>query len=771
VIVTMYDLTNPLLDDPLALQEACIDYICDNISSLCNSVTSDTGEQRLEFKEEELFFHTELSEQLLVRLCEKKKLDDLTLTLFQGDSTRLRHVRLCDASRLTVKGLKTLKGHKIVELETLGLTKATVTDLVSCLGEWSLHNLRLLNVSNSTFMDSNKFCVVVALAKLRNLQVLNVSNTEFSKTSLDLVVEDLPLLDTLDISQTKVTDISPLRKCRDRLKSLSLYGCKLPASSSEAVVSVLSDLRELVHLDLSDDKEDNPHAAYPADKFKISALLQKTSTLQKLHSLDISGKEEIQITELSSFLGSHGQLTFLGLVLTDACKDQIFTDVNDEDFCAELAVSGFGTEAQIMESLNRYLPRPQYIQKTLYYLFRMTAGNNYDVNIEMKIPRIDIIHKVLSCAREYPTVFPIQMAATACLFNLSKPDLGSKIHPKILKEIVKTDLDAMETFPQHQQLQKNVLLTICSDRILQDVNFDKYRCAKLVLDCLCSWDDSSMNRMSVAICSILAAKISTEQTSELGSHASYMKKLLSIVRTRMQENHLDITLKFTLSALWNLTDESPKTCKVFLDEEGMELFLDVLHAFPNEPAIETKVLGLLNNIAEVSWLRTSLLVDPFLQVLRSLLHSKSIEVSYFAAGIVAHLASDKPEKWIVQGTPKAVITSELWRVVSDWVHPEEEMVAYRSFKPFFPLLVPKQEEAVQLWAVWAIHHVCTKNPARYCGMLAAQGGHYVLLELVREPSTHPKVANITDKVLATIVEHGLLPSEEVIQHRKVFASF
>ena len=151
-------------------------------------------------------------------------------------------------------------------------------------------------------------------------------------------------------------------------------------------------------------------------------------------------------------------------------------------------------------------------------------------------------------------------------------------------------------------------------------------------------------RMSVAICSILAAKISTEQTSELGSRANYMKKLLSIVRTRMQENHLDITLKFTLSALWNLTDESPKTCKVFLDEDGMELFLDVLHAFPDKPEIETKVLGLLNNIAEVSWLRTSLLVDPFIQVLRSLLHSKSIEVSYFAAGIVAHLASDKPEK-------------------------------------------------------------------------------------------------------------------------------
>jgi len=278
-------------------------------------------------------------------------------------------------------------------------------------------------------------------------------------------------------------------------------------------------------------------------------------------------------------------------------------------------------------------------------------------------------------------------------------------------------------------------------------------------------------RMSVAICSILAAKISTEETSELGSHASYMKKLLSIVRNRMMENHLDITLKFTLSALWNLTDESPRTCKVFLDEEGMELFLDVLRAFPNEPTIETKVLGLLNNIAEVAWLRTSLLVDPFIQVLRSLLHSSSIEVSYFAAGIVAHLASDKPERWLVHGTPKQVITGELWSVVSHWDYPQEEMVAYRSFKPFFPLLVPKQEEAVQLWAVWAIHHVCTKNPARYCGMLAAQGGHTVLLDLVREPSTHSKVANITDQVLSTIVEHGLLPQDEVIKHRKVFASF
>ena len=89
----------------------------------------------------------------------------------------------------------------------------------------------------------------------------------------------------------QVNDISPLRKCKDRLKFLSLYGCKLPASTSEAMVSVLCELQQLVHLDLSDDKEDGQQfeVMSPGAKFKISALLQRTESLPKLHSLDISG--------------------------------------------------------------------------------------------------------------------------------------------------------------------------------------------------------------------------------------------------------------------------------------------------------------------------------------------------------------------------------------------------------------------------------------------------------------------------------------------------
>ena len=43
-----------------------------------------------------------------------------------------------------------------------------------------------------------------------------------------------------------------------------------------------------------------------------------------------------------------------------------------------------------MEALKRYLNRPQYVTKTLYYLFKMTTGN-YEPRIDMNNPRTDII--------------------------------------------------------------------------------------------------------------------------------------------------------------------------------------------------------------------------------------------------------------------------------------------------------------------------------------------------------------------------------------------
>lgn len=86
-------------------------------------------------------------------------------------------------------------------------------------------------------------------------------------------------------------------------------------------------------------------------------------------------------------------------------------------------------------------------------------------------------------------------------------------------------------------------------------------------------------------------KVSTEETSELGARPVYMRKLLSMVQSRVESSVSDMTLKFTLSALWNLTDESAATCSVFLEQGGSHLYLRVLQKFKGNAQIETKVLG------------------------------------------------------------------------------------------------------------------------------------------------------------------------------------
>jgi hypothetical protein len=48
------------------------------------------------------------------------------MTLFDSRVTHLKNVRLRDASLLTMPGLKSLRGHKIVELEASG-TRPTCT--------------------------------------------------------------------------------------------------------------------------------------------------------------------------------------------------------------------------------------------------------------------------------------------------------------------------------------------------------------------------------------------------------------------------------------------------------------------------------------------------------------------------------------------------------------------------------------------------------------------------------------------------------------------
>lgn len=727
-----------ITESPITLQELCLSTICDNISFYVETYEDPIDGKRCRFKDPELFLINELSEKLLQKCVENQIICDAILNIFTANNTKLRCVKL-KKCKVSSKGLHVLKQHKITDLECVNI-KMNIRDILDCLSDWTIANMVNANFSYGSFIDLSRHrWTMMRVCSLSNLRSLNLSYTELNQRCFQMICEDLKHLEKLDISGTFVTDLNPLTVLSSKLLSLSI--CDLPIVNNW---NIIAKLTRLYHLDVSlvNEKLSNLVSLHNPPHI-IPSLLEEEINLPNLVSFDMSGWRNFESADLlMHFIERHPKLEFLGIVVTLVASNPIFSDNESKLYPNHLIIAGLENKAQIKVTLTKYKERAGYVQKALYHLFQLTNlfhGAKPDM-FKLILPVMEIHAKKSG----------VQMAATACLYNLTRGELSKTIHPKWLSKAVNLTLGAMQSFPGDSQLQKNSLLTLCSDRILQDVTFDRFRCAKLVLDALCKFDDISMNRMAVAICSILASKISTKETSELGSQIKYMQKLLDMVKNRADSELSDITLMFTLSALWNLTDESAATCNVFLELGGANLFLNVLKSFRNDFAVETKVLGLLNNIAEVEYLRASLMLDSLISELHLLLKSEHIDVSYFAAGIIAHLTSDGDSKWTVTSHTRREMLQALEAAVSQWQVPESEMVAYRSFKPFFSLLKTEIDYQVQLWAVWAIHHVCTKSPRRYCMMLKEEEGDSLLNELITCKESHSEIKRICLQILEAL---------------------
>lgn len=59
--------------------------------------------------------------------------------------------------------------------------------------------------------------------------------------------------------------------------------------------------------------------------------------------------------------------------------------------------------------------------------------------------------------KNHPATLNVQLAASACIFNLTKQDLAAGMPVRLLSTVTQLLLEAMRTFPNHQQ----VLLILC----------------------------------------------------------------------------------------------------------------------------------------------------------------------------------------------------------------------------------------------------------------------------------------------------------------------
>ncbi|XP_006879869.1 PREDICTED: protein zyg-11 homolog A [Elephantulus edwardii] len=706
---------------PYSLVNICLNTLIANLEKLCSERPD--GSLCLP---EHWRFPQEVADRFLGVMTWEGKLTDRTASIFEGNQLKLKLANIQRAKLSTAAFIKAFCHHKLIELDATAVNSdLSVPDILRglCSNSWIQQNLRCLLLDSTSIPGETR---KLFFGQLTGLRVLSVFNVCFYSEDL-ANVSQLPRLESLDISNTLVTNISALLTCKDRLKSLTMHYLKCLTMTSPQILAVIRELKYLLHLDISDHKQLKSDLAFH--------LLQQKDILPNVVSLDISGASYITDQAVEVFIQQRPAMQFIGLLATDAGFSDFYTTEQS------LRVAGGANMNQISEALSRYRNRSCFMKEALYKLFAETFSMQITMPAMLKLVTIGM--------RNHPLDLPVQFTASACALNLTRQGLAKGMPVRLLSEVTCLLFKALKNFPHYQQLQKNCLLSLTNSRILVDVPFDRFDAAKFVMKWLCKHENPKMQTMAVSIISILALQLSPEQTAQLKEELfRAIRELLAIVKQKMAENLDDVTLLFTLKALWNLTDESPAACKHFIENEGLALFIHVLETF-SDSAIQSKVLGLLNNVAEVKELSSSLVTEDVVKHISSLLHSKEMEVSYLAAGVIAHLASDK-QLWISRDLQRHTLLQDLHATIQNWPSTSCKMTAlvtYRSFKAFFPLLGNFSQPEVQLWALWAMYHVCSKNPSKYCKMLVEEEGLQLLSDIQEHQRADPQVLQFATSIL------------------------
>ncbi|KAM4872697.1 protein zyg-11 homolog A isoform 2-T2 [Thomomys bottae] len=636
---------------PYSLVHICLNALIANLEKLCFERPDGTL-----CLPENWIFPREISDQFLRRMAWQGKLTDRTASIFQGNQMNLKVLNIQKAKISAATFRRAFCHHKLIEVDATAVhSDLPVPDILSalCSNKWIQQNLRCLLLDSTTVPQNSRLPFVGQLTGLRILSVFNISFY-----NEDLVnISQLPMLQCLDISNTLVTDISALITCKDQLKSLTMHNLKCLTMSKSQIFEVIRKLKCLLHLDISNHWQHKSDLAFH--------LLQQKDILPNIVSLDISGGQYITDGAVELFICQRPSVKFVGLLATDAGYSDFLNAKQG------LRVAGEVNINQITEALNQYRNRSCFIKAALCRLFTKTFSINVSMPALLKFIAIGM--------KNHPLDLPVQFTASACVLNLTRQGLASRMPVRLLSEVTCLLFKAMKNFPLYQQLQKNCLLFLTNARILVDVPFDRFEATKFVIKCLGCHENPKMQTMAVSITSILVLQLVPGETSQLQEDLLIaVKELLAIVKEKATENLHDATFIFSMKALWNLTDESPAVCKYFIENQGLEIFIQVLETFPDSTT-QSKILGLLNNIAEVRELSPMLITECLLKHISSLLHSKDIEVSYLAAGILAHLTCDE-KQWLFRHLQRNALLQDLHATIQNWPSSSCKMSAFVTYR-------------------------------------------------------------------------------------------
>ncbi|XP_013921455.1 PREDICTED: protein zer-1 homolog [Thamnophis sirtalis] len=746
-------------DSPESLMTLCIDYCLHNLEgTLCYLLDNETFRLQTD-----IFLPSEICDRLVNDYVDLVNADTLFehnenfFSLFSDPrSTRLARIHL-RGDIVQDQDLEAIRKQDLVELFLTNCEKLTAKSLQT-LGSFSptLVSLSLFGCTNFFYEEENPGgCeddfnpsrqVLVkdfTFEGFRRLRFLNLGRL-MEGINVESLLRPLASLTALDLSGIQLNDIHFLTQWKDSLASLVLYNMDL----SEEHIQVIAQLRKLRHLDISRDCLSSYY------KFKLTRKVLNlfVENLSSLTSLDICGHTMLDNctvacldektdqasthpgkSSIAPFRNLKRPLQFLGLFEVSLCH---VTHI------PAYKVTGEKNEEQVLNAIEAYTEhRPEITSRALNILFDI-------VRIERCTQLLRALKLVIIALKCHKYDKNIQVTGSAALFYLTNSEYRTQQSTRLRQQVIQVVLNGMESY-QEVTVQRNCCLTLCNFSIPEELEFQYQRVNELLLNILNpTRQDESIQRIAVHLCNALVCQVDNDHKEAVG-RMGFVMTMLRLIQKKLGDKICDQVMEFSWSALWNITDETPSNCEMFLNYSGMKLFLECLKEFPNKQELHRNMLGLLGNVAEVQALRPQLMTSQFISVFSNLLDSEAdgIEVSYNACGVLSHIMFDGPEAWLIAEPSRDQVVDRMWAAIQRWDVNSRRNINYRSFEPILRLLPQGVSPVSQHWATWALYNLVSVYPDKYCPLLIKEGGLQLLQDMVQMASARPETQEMGRKVI------------------------
>ncbi|CAI2327670.1 unnamed protein product [Caenorhabditis sp. 36 PRJEB53466] len=374
--------------------------------------------------------------------------------------------------------------------------------------------------------------------------------------------------------------------------------------------------------------------------------------------------------------------------------------------------------------------------------------------------------ELTECRRLVPIVMkrwlsikPFQLSGIECFFKLFNATTIEQIPAEEVNACVERCLDAVEHFPGSETLQNTVwafIVSVAHIVKLEATNFT--RLLAVALDTLVNTAHSTVGAATIRTVSVIAPSVETSVINRLMCDSKYvlgivqlMNVWVNVCQGRGDKQDLIVV---ALHALWNLSDNSPTTCRTFVEVGGLLVVSELLE-LPNFPeTTKGLVLGVLSNVSEVDDLRLPL--HEHHSILLPYLNGRFSETEWaatFSAAIIFSNFLANPLCWR-STNQREEIDKLLLEAVAKFSTSESLMFSYKSFEPFCVLIRTSKSNGAILTCLYGVFyalqtHRSPENPSLVRGKTHIEMYHQSELpSMIRQfrSSRSPYIDNVDTRV-------------------------